>query len=196
MVNKSAAWLSNVFLKRGWIEQDDLDWCLYALEKRLGLLLHFAAVAFWVGFSGLFTETLSFCVPLYFLRRRMGGIHAKSAFVCFFVSICLVILSSAFWGEMLSRLPLPILFLSNIFFLAVALLLRPAYPLQVHFSPKEIDANIRRKNYLLFLVLLIQCSSLAFFDGRVLAHSLCAVILCVIAVLLQKQKGRFNNEQT
>ena len=195
MVRKGAAWLSNIFIKRGWIDRDKLDWCIYALEKRFGLLMYVVTAALWIGFSGLLAETLSFIFPLYFLRRRMGGVHAKSNLSCYFVSICLLLFSTAFGGKWLLHLPSPVLLLLNLICITLAMLLPPVYPPQVHFSLKEIEANSRRKNLLLFLVLLIQCFSFVFHDSRILVHSFCAVVLSVVSVLIQKQKGRIKNEK-
>ena len=196
MIRKSSVWLSDVFCKRGWIDLDSYDWCVYALEKRLGLLLFISAVALWMGISGLYVESMAFLVPFYFLRRRMGGCHAKSSCVCFFISIGLVIFSSSFLGRMLLPLPISILFTLNLICVLFAMHLRPAYPPQIHFSIQEITANYIRKNYLLLLILLIQCLSLILYDKRILVYSQCGIVLCNITVLIEKQKGRRENEKT
>lgn len=195
MIQKSAVWLSNVFCERGWIDLDSYDWCVYALEKRLGLLLFISAVALWMGISGLYVESMAFLIPFYFLRRRMGGCHAKSACVCFFISIGLVIFSSLFIGKIFLAFSTSFLIALDLTIISLAMISQPAYPPQVHFSQQETVANFRRKNHLLLFILMIQLLSITIFDNRILAYSQCGIVLCIITVLIEKQKGRLNNEK-
>lgn len=195
MIRKSAVWLSNVFCERGWIELKSYDWCVYALEKRLGLLLFTSAVVLWMGISGLYVESMAFLLPFYFLRRRMGGCHAKSACVCFFISIGLVIFSSLFIGKILLAFPTSFLITLDLASLSLAMISQPAYPPQVHFSRRETAANFQRKNHLLLFILVIQLLSITISDNRILAYSLCGIVLCIITVLIEKQKGRLKNEK-
>ncbi len=172
-----------------------LNWCVYALEKRLSLLILLSFLTIWMIFSHLYLETMSFLVPLYLLRRRIGGWHAKNAMVCFGLSVGIVIISSLLLGRMLSKLPPSALLALDVLLILFALFLQPEYPPQLSFTVEEKTENCKTKNRLLLFVLLIQCFSVVFLDNRILAHSFCAVIICVIAVLLQKQKGRYNNEK-
>jgi len=196
MVHILAIRLSDYLVKRGWMEKERYNWCVYALEKRLGLLILLSFSTIWMILSRLYFETLSFLVPLYLLRRRIGGWHAKNTFLCFGLSFGIVILSSSLLGRLISELPPFGLLTIDAIMILFALCLQPEYPPQLSFSVEEKAENCRIKNRLIVFVFLLQCSSLVFFDSRVLAHSLCAVIICVIAVLLQKQKGRYNNEKT
>lgn len=195
MIRKSAERLSDVCCEHGWIDDEYWDWCVYALEKRISLLLFFSAVALWIIVSGLYVETAAFFVPFYLLRRRIGGWHAKSASACFFISIAFVIIVSSFLGAWAMFLPIWSLIAMDIAAVIFAIILRPEYPPQVNFSAQETDANYQRKNCLLLLIFVFQILSYILLDVRILAHSLCGVGLCVIAVLIQKQKGRQRNEE-
>ena len=195
MIRKSAVWLSDVFCKRGWIELDSYDWCVYALEKRLGLLLLVVFLSLWMIISRLYIETMAFLVPLYLLRRRIGGWHAKSEVVCFSLSAGSAILSSSLLGRALSVLPPLFLLTLDAITMLFAIFLQPEYPSQLYFSEGEKAENGRIKNDLLFHLFLIQCFSLVSLDNRFLAHSFCAVFICVVSVLIQKQKGGVKNEQ-
>lgn len=191
-----AVHLSFCFAQRGWIKKEQINWCVYALEKRLSLLLLLSFLTIWMIFSQLYLETMSFLVPLYLLRRRIGGWHAKNAIVCFGLSVGIVIFSSSLLGRLISELPPFVLLAIDAIMILCALCLQPEYPPQLSFTEEEKAENCRIKNRLLLFVFLMQCFSLVFFDSRVLAHSFCAVVICVVAVLLQKQKGRDKNEQT
>ncbi len=190
MIHALAVRLSAYFAKRGWIEKNQNNWCVYALEKRLGLLVLLSFITIWMIFSHLYLETVSFLAPLYLLRRRIGGWHAKKAMVCFGLSVGIVVIFSSFFGRLISELPPFVLLALDVLLILFALSLHPEYPPQLSFTEEEKTENYRIKNRLLLFVFLIQCFFLVCFDSRVLAHSFCAVVICVVAVLLQKQKGR------
>lgn len=188
--------LSFCFAQRDWIKKEQLNWCVYALEKRLGLLFLLSFLTIWMIISHLYLETISFLVPLYLLRRRIGGWHAKNAIVCFGLSVGIVVFSSSLLGRLISELPPFVLLTIDATMILCALCLHPEYPPQLSFTEEEKAENCRIKNHLLLFVFLIQCFSLVFFDSRILAHSFCAVIISVVAVLLQKTERKGKNEKT
>lgn len=196
MIHKSAKGLANICCNRGWIQEELRPWCIYTLEKWLGILLFFSAVLFWVILSGQYIETAAFLIPFYFLRRRMGGCHARSGQACFLISIGSVIIVSSFIGTWLLVFPSWLLIIADMLVVAMALVLCPEYPPQVHFTAEEKAANSRKKNFLLILLLFFQFFSFHFVDKRVLAYSFCGIAFCVVTVIIQKQKGRLKNEKT
>lgn len=196
MIHKSAEGLANICCDRGWVQAELRQWCIYTLEKWLGILLFFSAVLFWVILSGQYIETAAFLIPFYFLRRRMGGCHAGSACTCFLISIGSVIIVGSFIGTWLLVFPSWLLIIADMLVVAMALVLCPEYPPQVHFTAEEKAANSRKKNFLLILLLFFQFFSFHFIDKRVLAYSFCGIAFCVVTVIIQKQKGRLKNEKT
>ena len=196
MVHILAVHLSSFLVKRGWVEKELLNWCVYALEKRLGLFFLLSFLTIWMIISHLYLETISFWVPLYLLRRRIGGWHAKNAIVCFGLSVGIVMISSSILGRLFSELPTFVLLTIDAIMILFARCLQPEYPPQLSFTEEEKAENCRIKNRLLLFVFLMQCFSLVFFDSRILAHSFCAVIICVVAVLLQKTERKGKNEKT
>lgn len=187
VIRRKAERLTELCCERNWIEEEYREWCVYALEKWLGLLLFFAAVAVWMILSGLWLETLFFLLPFYLLRRRIGGCHAKTARDCFCISLGLVVFVSAFLGQWLMALPLWLLAGLDGAALFLLLMLQPAYPPQVNFTETEKQANGRRKNLLLGAILLFQFSSVLLFDSRILAHSFCGLACTAVTVLIQKK---------
>ena len=150
------------FCNRGWVQAELRPWCIYTLEKWLGILLFFSAVLFWVILSGQYIETAAFLIPFYFLRRRMGGCHAGSACTCFLISIGAVIIVGSFIGTWLLVLPSWLILIADALVLATAIILRPVYPAQVHFTAEEIDANYRKKNDLLISFFILHLFSILF----------------------------------
>lgn len=194
MIHKRAESLANICCSRGWVQEELRPWCIYTLEKWLGILFFFSVVVLWAILSGQCIETAAFLIPFYSLRRRMGGCHAKSALTCFLISIGSVIVVGLIIGSLLLVLPGWLLIVADALVVATALILRPAYPPQVQFSAKEEEANSRRKNKLLILFFFLQLFSIPFTDKRILAYSFCGITFCVITVIIQKQKGNTKND--
>ena len=190
MIHKGAEAIANICCNRGWVQKDLQSWCIYTLEKWLGILLFISSILLWTILSGLYLETISFLIPFYFLRRRAGGCHADSSHTCFIISISLIIIVSSIVGAWLLAFPIWILVIADVIVVAIALFLPPAYPPQVHFTEMEKDANSRKKNSLLMLYFSLQLCSVFFFGNRVLAYSLCGIAFCVVTIIIQKQKRK------
>mgnify|MGYP000839379042 FL=1 len=169
MIRREAERLTEICCKRNWIDEDTRAWCIYALEKWIGLSLFFTAVLVWTVLSRRYVETVAFLGPFYLIRRRMGGCHAKSACACFFISLGLVVFVSRFLGDWLMLLPFWSLLMLDCTVTVILLVLSPAYPLQVNFGEAEREANYNRKNILLIAVLLVQLASVYFVDTRILS---------------------------
>lgn len=124
MIRQVADHLAEIFFERKWVDEELRDWCVYTLEKWLGVLLFFLSVTLWMLVSGRRLETPSFLVPFYLLRRRIGGYHTKKPSTCFFASMGLVVLVSTFLGTWLAALPERALFYLDAYgFVASSLLL-------------------------------------------------------------------------
>lgn len=186
MLRQGAEKLTEVFCKRNWVNEDRRDWCAYAVEKWLGILLFFFAVTVWMLISGRYLETLSFLVPFYLLRRRIGGYHAKSQTLCFFLSIAIVIFVSAFLGKWLLALPEKLLLLLNAIAIVFTLIVSPAYPPQLNFTETEKKANLVRKNILALGIFLAQIFAEIVLNPCLLSYSFCGICFVLITVFIQK----------
>ena len=179
MLHKCAEELADICCKRGWIQEGLRPWCIYSLEKWLSIMLFFSAAIVWASFSDLYVETVSFLIPFYSLRRRLGGCHTKNAYFCFFISIISVM----------------ILMIVDSIVVIIAIVIRPTYPPQVHFTQKEITANFYKKNDLINIFFAIQLIS-GFFGKQILAYSLCGISFCITTVIIQKQEWKSEIEKT
>ncbi len=186
MIRREAERLTEICCKRNWIDEDARAWCVYALEKWIGLSLFFTAVLVWMLLSRRYVETVAFLGPFYLIRRRMGGCHAKSTYACFFISLGLLVFVSRFLGDWLMLLPLRLLLMLDSTVTAILLVLSPAYPPQVNFGEAEKKANNKRKNILLIAVLLVQLGSVCIVDICFLSHSFCGLTLSASTVIIQK----------
>lgn len=194
MIRKSAVALSSAICKREWIKAENFEWCVYALEKWLGLFLFAATVILWMIISGLYNESLTFLVPFYLLRRRVGGFHAKKASVCFTISLVLVIFVSSFLGSLVMQLPTWLFIALNAANVVLGIILRPVYPPQVSFTEEERAANCRRKDFLLLSLFIIQIFSLILHNIQFPAYSFCGIGMCNVTVLIQMKWGEQNEK--
>ena len=190
MIHNAAARLARASCERGWIDEENYEWCIYALEKRISLLLYIAVVLLWADISGLLIETLSFLLPFYLIRRRIGGYHAKSAGACFTLSVLLVVFVSLSVGEITAYLPQIILIFVDATVVITGLLMKPIYPPQAHFTSAEQRANNLRKNILLYIILLMQGISLCIDDLRIFTGSFCSALFAVFTVIIQITKNK------
>ena len=190
MMRQGAERLTEVFCKRNWVDEELRDWCIYTVEKWLGILIFFMAVTAWMLISGRYLETLYFLVPFYLLRRRIGGYHAKSQAMCFSLSIAIVILVSAFLGEWLLVLPEKLLFMLDAVAIALVLVVNPAYPLQLNFTEEEKTANLVRKNILAAEIFLVQILTDIVLDPDLISFSFCGICFVLITVLIQKNNKK------
>lgn len=197
MMRQGAERLTEVFCKRNLVDEELRDWCIYTVEKWLGILLFFLAVTVWMLISGRYLETLYFLVPFYLFRRRIGGYHAESQAMCFFLSIAIVIFVSAFLGEWLLALPEKLLFLLDALAIALVLVASPAYPPQLNFTEEEKKANLVRKNILAAGIFLAQIFTAIALEPGLISFSFCGICFVLITVLIQKNniKGERENEE-
>lgn len=197
MIRQVADHLAEIFFERKWVDEELRDWCVYTLEKWLGVLLFFLSVTLWMLVSGRCLETLSFLVPFYLLRRRIGGYHTKKPSTCFFASIGLVVLVSTFLGTWLAALPERVLFSMDALVILLVLILEPAYPPQLNFNEEDKRANLMRKNILTVCILMFQIFTILFLDIRYISYSFCGISFVLITVVIQKNiiKGESSNEK-
>ena len=190
MIHNAAVRLARASCERGWIDEENYEWCIYALEKRISIFLYIAVVLLWAGISGLLIETSSFLLSFYLIRRRIGGCHARSAGVCFTLSILLVVFVSLFVDDIAAYMPQTILILADAAAVITGLLIKPVYPPQAHFTFAEQLANNRRKNVLLCIIILAQCISLCVHDLRVFTGSFCGILFAVFTAIIQITKNK------
>lgn len=93
------------------VSTDNVPWLRYGIEQRISTL--FILIPFFL-FSLVFTDfwgASAFLVAFYLLKKKTGGIHAKTVSVCVFTSLLLEI---AFLAGLYPHLSMPILFGVNL----------------------------------------------------------------------------------
>lgn len=188
MFYRASKALADACIKREWIEIQDRDWCIYAIEKRIITIPFWIFIFLWLISTNLYVETFSFLIPFYALRRRMGGWHAPNCYVCFIMSVSIVILSVGVFGKIISTFSnLTIVFLSLVV-INTAMLMKPVYPTQVHFSTAEIICNNKIKNRITFVILLLQFVFLLIGKIFPIIYSSLGITMVIISVQAEKIK--------
>ena len=193
--------LSKACLTYGWIVEADLPWCIYTLEKKLIALVFFTIMIPVAAVIGKLAETIIFSVTLLLIRRRIGGWHAPRAWLCQVLSVSIVLITLFMTGPWAARLPPALLYISDGFIMAAALLKKPVCPPQVHFDSAIIQANNQKKNLLILSFLAVQLV-LGRFYIPVVIYSGLAVLAGVLSVYIEKihqlyiSRKENNNEKT
>ncbi|MEG2718727.1 MAG: accessory gene regulator B family protein [Clostridia bacterium] len=197
MYHKSAIKLADYCVARGWIGEERYYWCVFAMEKWLLLSAFGFIVVCWMCFSGRYLETLFFLLPLYLLRRRMGGWHAQHAWTCMLISM-VVIICAGYIGDALEQNNVYIMVMIDIAVILCGMSLKPAYPHQAHFTQDDAAANEKKKNHLLLGVLCFQLLTVAFGNDEILTYTLLGIALAIVSVIIEKIKigKRFHYENT
>lgn len=158
----------------------------------------FALIVFLISAAlHIWVEALSFTAASFLLRRRMGGWHAPTPWLCQAISVASVLIAALVVGPLLETLPERVIYPLSMLLDLFAFVLRPAYPPQLHFNDKESRANSNRKNLLVGLLALIQLVSFLWLDFRIVIYSSLGLAVTVCSVLLEKiiQRERMTNHE-
>lgn len=201
MIQKIASSLTEYSINRHWIASSKKQWCRYAIEKHLGLLLFASSCIFIAAITSTWLELFSFMLTFYFFRQRLGGCHANTFWSCQAVSIGTVVIVILIIGPILEQLNPIIIFGINALLILFTYYLKPAYPDSVHFSKSVCLANTKRKNQLLFLLIFLQLLNLAMSNSSFLIYSFLGLATTDFSVafqihLQQHKKGREKHEDS
>ena len=156
MIHREAERLTSFCVSRGWLDTEYYEWCIYAIEKRLCILLFSIIVVIWSLLSKLYLETVGLSLTLYTLRSRFGGWHAKSLSLCLVTSTGLISGLSILSFIVSRYISKEHLLIVGMIVTCVGLNLDPVYPSQTHVTQEEAEINKRKKNKLLILIFCVQ----------------------------------------
>lgn len=128
MIQKIASSLTEYSVSRNWISSSKTQWCQYALEKRLGMLVFLSICCIFAAITSTWIEVLIFTLVLYLFRRRLGGWHARTFCSCQLISIGTVIATILSIGPLLELVATTTLIILDISVIICTYALRPIYP--------------------------------------------------------------------
>lgn len=169
---------------RGWIDNVECAICCYAFERRLMQVVFLLVQVLIYAPTGKIPEAFIYITVVFLFRRRIGGIHANSAWLCQVISTAVVLISVFFLGPLVEKLPPKSICVFDTLLILGLFFIKPSYPIQVHFSPHDIEGNIRRKNILLILLIIAQALTAEWFGMLFITYSSLGLLLVILAVLI------------
>ena len=144
--------LTSYFLRKDWIEVDQVPWCKYMVKHRA---LDVISLLWLIPVGCLVTPwyvSIAFVLSYRFLRSRTGGYHAKTPHGCLFAST----VTQLAGGFFISHVPkTPLLLCTLVVSSILVVVLSPANNAEIHLTVEEIRALLPRiKLRLLFLWLM------------------------------------------
>lgn len=185
MIQKIASNLTAYSIERQWIDPSKAQWCRYALEKRLGMMIFAAMCCLLAVVTAAWAELFSFVLVFYLFRQRLGGWHAKTFWSCQLISLGTLIAAVILIGPILEQADPSVLVGSDALLIACTYFLKPVYPASAHFSQEVRAANTKRKNQMLLGLLLLQLMILKLSGFLFLIYSSLGLVIADLSVLFQ-----------
>lgn len=183
-MHKVAYRIATYSVDQGWIDDNDLEICCYSFERRLLAGLFLLTQLCIYAPLGKLPEAFIFISVVLPFRRRMGGIHANSAWLCQILSTVSVLISVLILGPLVRQLPPLIIIAGDTVLIICGFFLVPSYPPQVHFTQQDIDGNIQRIHFMLAALILAQVVSIQWFDMLYIVYSSIGLLFVIITVIL------------
>lgn len=191
MLNKAAQRLSLSLYDRNYISSDEIEWCIYVIEKLILQTIFLTLTFAWVAFTSSFIETLIPVSVFCYLRSKIGGYHAKHASICLLLSSLFVISCKLSVNALIEINPY-IFWNSNLVVMSIGYILRPVYPSEAAVPVEDAEKNNISKKLLLALILLVQVLA-ELIKIRVISVCLFyGVIMAITSVIILKKEGRKN----
>lgn len=188
-MHKLTSKLAYKCLTDGIIEENEIDWFIYGLEKRFATLISsifFLIIAMHI--SNLWIA-ISYLGSFYFLRVRTNGYHAKNIFNCLALSALIEIVLLIY---LLPQLTEKLVVWLNIASLIVIFSFAPYNHPNMHLSEEEIlgcrtSARIRISILNLFVIIFYVLGITCISNGITLGNTMAALLL-VIAKIIKEIK--------
>ena len=161
------------------VHAEDIPWFRYGLEKRIATIvvgIPFLIISFFVAPP---TRAISFFATYFFVRRYIGGYHAKTVQGCIVFSLLIELVFLGGLPYLLNaRGYLVILIIS----LAAVLALAPHNHPNMHFSSDEIDLCRKKGHQRVCLASLV--AAIAYWAGKKEIANGCTIGITMAATLL------------
>ena len=176
--------LTDYLITRQYVSAKKRAWCIYFIQKKLLNII--SIIMFWIIsiHNRLFIETLLFASAFLLLRKRTGGLHMNSPYLCIFFSSLLIYYIPYGIPLLIQReriIPL-ILIISFYIIQKFAPLNHP----DIHMTEKECVAN-NRAAIKCFFILLSIFTQLLVVKKKIWSYYIVLGIICdVVFIILGK----------
>lgn len=186
MIHQLSCHFASYCVTHDIIDQQHFSHLQYKTEILLRTLVFMLCLILLSAITHLQIEIGILTLTIYLFRKRMGGWHASRPWICFIISLALILIMTLIVAPLATNAPKSMFFLLCLALDFVVAILPPAFPPQLHFSTQEKNANIKRKNQLLVIVIIIQIIAFLWCDFRIVIYTFFGLAITVISVLLEK----------
>ena len=165
--------------KEAFIKPEEASWFKYGLEKRLNTIIvgiPFLIIAFLIS---NFLCAISFFATYFFVRKYIGGYHAKTVLGCIVFSLMTELI---FLGGLNYALNTPLAFLTIGLGTITILKFAPYNHPNMHLSPEEISACRKTGRWRICIIVLLSVT--AWFCGKTEIVKGCSIGTAMAAALL------------
>lgn len=93
MLENNCRKIVSFLLCKSLIQQDEYDWCVYALVSRISIVISTSIMIILGSIFATPLQAICFLLGILPLRRRLGGYHAKTPLACAVLSVAVMLLS-------------------------------------------------------------------------------------------------------
>lgn len=198
MLHSFAAKTATAALDRKLIREDRYEWCVYCLEKLFMKLVF----AFWLTLFAVITkryvEIIAFLAGVLPMRAKLGGWHAKRAWVCQVISLFLIFLLCCVLPVYIYCIPKSVAAIGTLGALGVAFAVKPIYPPQLHFNHQVREANHHKKNGIVLIIAIVQVLFIVMNKILIASYLTMGVLVSLASLLIeyiiQNPKGGISDE--
>ena len=185
MLHSLATRVATIALNRRLICKDRFAWCVYCLEKLLLKLLFVVWLILLVLVTKRYVEIIAFLTGFLPLRSKLGGWHAKRAWVCQVVSFLLILGLCCVLSAYISNIPNVISACIAFCVLIAAFIAKPVYSPQLHFDSQIRDANFHKKNKIILIIFIVQIICFVTHKVVIFDYLTLGVLIPLVSLLIE-----------
>lgn len=173
--------LIQYYVREGIVEQEDIPWLQYGLERKISTItvgIPFFILAF---FATDFLSAISFFATYFFIKKHLGGYHAKTILGCLILSLLLELI---FLVVLPHYLFMPLSFIILILCALAILILAPYNHPKLHLTSEEIKSCQRKVRLRLCCILMVAAISYSagireITNGCTISIAMATTLLCL-----------------
>lgn len=182
--------ITDYFLKRQWIDSDDVDVCCYAVYRRLSRLFVGGLLILLGSMEAGVLPAVCFTVAFLFLREATGGYHAANEVQCAILSCIVEFVLLSLVDPLLGLPPCQWLLMAG--GCVCIILIAPINDENIHMTEAEMRINAHRSWFRLAIIV----GTVVIFNYFGAAHTVTAIQLSVFGVAASMLVATLKNMTT
>ena len=181
MIHAMSKRLTKTFFANGWIKDNQIDWCIYSIEKAISWCFFSTMILIYIVVSKKTMEVIFFTSVFCLFRRHLGGYHTRHHWTCQILSVGLVVAICSLIGPIAEKLNFGFLLFANGCALIILFLIKPSFPKQMNLTSDEEKFHKRKVKELVVACAGMQCL-IALLNKNAYVYTLLGLIAVIISV--------------